>query len=182
MLKSYLLNDLKNNNWLENMQTQKVEEEDAYFVFDNEEISEEDKKLFIEIVDFNITCSKPVSEEILKLIIDNNKLAYTIQAIYNASKILQEEQFDKYFSKENLGKMSFEGFDQIKQGENYQEFFDRVIYTKLANENNVEIFEKLHIEDMQLKESIDEKLDVYISRLVEHNILDYSPDNVLNHI
>ncbi len=144
-------------------------------------ISIEDKKTFIEKATFSYVFNEMIDKTILQLIVENMKIQMDIKNIFKISQILIEENFSKYFAKDNLNNITFDSLDDITNDSKFNGFKAKVIYPKLLeNENNVDIARKFNIINFEISKITDGNLDINIQRLIENGIVLFSAENFNN--
>ena len=161
------------------LENQVLSNDNVYKVLNNQEIEYETKTNFIEKVNFDFEIKDDIDVNLLKLIIENEKLSFDILNIFKAFVIDKTQEFENYFNKANFQIISFEKLSEIQDDSNYQNFLNRVVVPKLLQENNVEIAKSFNLSNLSLAK-IDKEFENNLRRLISNNIIEFSAKNLNN--
>lgn len=161
------------------LENQVVSNDNVYKVLNNQEIEDETKTNFIEKVNFDFEIKDNIDVNLLKLIIENEKLSFDILNIFKAFVIDKTQEFENYFNKANFQRISFEKLSEIQEDANYQNFLNRVVFPKLLQENNIEIAKSFNLSNLTLWE-ISKEFENHLRRLINNNIVEFSAKNLNN--
>lgn len=154
-----------------------VESEKVYKVLKNDKVDTQLKVDFIQTVHFNLDVEDDIDKDMLKIIVDCQKVSFDILQIYRAAVINKNLDFKNYFNKENFNKISFKNLSELEQQEEYEWFIGAIIYPKIiSQDNNLDIVQSFNFRGIDLS-NVDELYDLQVKRLVEHNYIRFSGEN-----
>lgn len=145
-------------------------------------ISNENKVLFINKVDFKVKEISSIDTIYLSELVTNDRLTYDIKTIFIAYKTVGFNLIAKYFSKDNYEKIKFEEFEYIEKDPQMSKFKDEMLNSVHLQENNLEMFKICKLPNFNIGYEIvyTEVADSNLARLIDNNKVVCSPANFNN--
>ncbi len=150
-------------------------------LLNNNLISDESKQLIIEKCNFEIKDIYGIDKKYIGLIIQNDKLAYDIETIFEV--FINYEDFDLYgyFNTENYPKLNLANKNNILDNENYKQFKEFLIENLLLTDNAVKIFKDFNINEIELDTNYETNCDSKLLNLIKRYLINFSVNN-FNHL
>lgn len=146
-------------------------------LLNNNLISDESKQLIIGKCNFEIKNTDDIDEKYIGLIIQNDKLSYDIETIFEVFVNYEDIDLHRYFNTENYPKLNLANKNNILNNENYEKFKGFLIENFLLADNAIRIFTDFNINEIELDTKYETTFDTKLSNLVKEDFIAFSANN-----